>query len=132
MTSEYIGGEVGRSGHPGPARAALGFWSDVQYSDFARAYGRLSPSLRQRVSYRLFTKRVGRAVPRFLYRLRIRSVEENDDGVTTVYALVRKARSAQSRPSALAFNLSRIDGRWLLVTDPYNVLGVGPRGRLGA
>jgi hypothetical protein len=122
LTAADVERESADQSDPAAAREVLGFWRDVQYQNFPRAYPRLSRELRGTVSYARFVQVFANAVPLFLYRLRVQSTEV-EGSTATVYTLIQTQGRATPADPPIAFNLVRESGRWRLSTDPRNVLG---------
>ena len=122
VTADYLREQVAAQTSGEPAEMVLRFWRDLQYSNFTRAYARLGRELREEVTYAEFAAAFNTALPLFMYRPRIQSVED-EDGLTTVFLLIQTGPRPAVTDPPMAFNLRVEDGDWRIVTDPRNVLG---------
>ncbi len=128
LTTRYISEQVGGTGSPEAARTVLGFWRDIQFSNFPSAYLRLTPGFRRRTTYRTFVNAFSRALQLFGVLPRVQSSEADADRATVYLLLQRGSRPSPEDPPQ-AFNLERVDGQWRISTDPRNVLGKPPVAR---
>lgn len=122
ITKAYIEAQVRQQSGSLAARVVLEFWRDVQYSNFPVAYSRLGSSLRARSPYGRFVRAFQQAQPLFLYRPRIRATERNGN-LTSVYLLLQQGLRPSRKDPPFALNTRREGARWVVATDPRNVLG---------
>lgn len=100
-----------------PRTAALQFWREVQFSNFARAYGMLEPAGRTRLPYRRFVGAMVAAAPIFRAQPTATAASLRDDraAVTIRFAVGASPRQPQA-PVVLRLILT--DGRWRLPAVP--------------
>jgi hypothetical protein len=109
------------------ARALLRFWRDMQYQNYPAAYLSLSAALRRAVPYRRFVSAVAPARGLFLIKPRIDEEEKRGRFVIFNLALTRSSSLRQS-DQVIGFMLARAGSRWVIASDPYNLLAVEPPG----
>jgi hypothetical protein len=116
---------AGTTEHEPAARALLRFWRDVQFQNYPAAYLSLSAPLRRTVDYKRFVAAVAPARGLFLIKPRVEDEEQRGRFVIFNLALTRSSSLRQS-DQVIGFMLTQEGRRWVIASDPYNLLAVEP------